>query len=269
MLTISPSLSNSSGISSSNLSVSGISASIPDTGYKVFGLDFDGANSFRTGADASSFGAADSQKLLFFKSIYMTVDGTVQYLVQQTPNINYIRKNASNKIGIQWRNPANTLVVNADIVENTLKNTWHNILIGIDMTVPFIKIYDGNTALSVSGGTLVLTPGATLDFTKTALGIDNTSGAGNLFLGQIGEFYMNINATNVDVADAALRAKFVDPITGKPVSLGADGSLPTGSQPFLYFKGPAATCAVNYGYGAPPEAFSAENVTDSSNSPTN
>jgi hypothetical protein len=44
-----------------------------------------------------------------------------------------------------------------------------------------------------------------------------------------------------DVSDSAIVAKFRDPATGKPISLGANGELPTGTSPTMFFRGNATT----------------------------
>ena len=63
----------------------------------------------------------------------------------------------------------------------------------------------------------------------------------------ISEFYLTDEY--LDLSIAANRKKF---ITGnhKQQQLGSDGSTPTGTQPLIYLKDPAATAGVNSGSGA-------------------
>jgi hypothetical protein len=53
----------------------------------------------------------------------------------------------------------------------------------------------------------------------------------------------------VDPSNIAL---FREPITGDPVDLGTDGSVPTGTPPTYYFKGNAAQFPINRGSGEQP-----------------
>ena len=52
----------------------------------------------------------------------------------------------------------------------------------------------------------------------------------------------------LDLSVIANRRKFRD-VSGNPVSLGADGSLPTGTPPAVYFSGNASSFATNRGNG--------------------
>lgn len=53
---------------------------------------------------------------------------------------------------------------------------------------------------------------------------------------------------NIDFSAVANRRKFIG-ADGKPVFLGANGELPTGTKPFAFFSGSAATFATNLGTG--------------------
>jgi hypothetical protein len=59
--------------------------------------------------------------------------------------------------------------------------------------------------------------------------------------------YVNY-ATHLDLSVEANRRKFIS-AAGKPVSLGANGSTPTGSQPIIYLANPTATWQDNLGAG--------------------
>ena len=56
------------------------------------------------------------------------------------------------------------------------------------------------------------------------------------------------DTTFFDLSMSANRLKFID-VNGYPVNLGSDGSTPTGSQPILYLKNPAASVGTNSGSG--------------------
>lgn len=72
-------------------------------------------------------------------------------------------------------------------------------------------------------------------------------GGSNFFNGAMSEFYFAPNQY-LDISVQANRRKFIS--SGlKPVSLGSDGSTPTGTAPAIYLPNPAATVNVNAGLG--------------------
>lgn len=66
------------------------------------------------------------------------------------------------------------------------------------------------------------------------------------FEGDVADLYMAFGQW-LDLTNAANVAKFI--ADGKPVSLGADGSTPTGSAPTVFLTGNAATFGTNAGTG--------------------
>ena len=79
---------------------------------------------------------------------------------------------------------------------------------------------------------------------SSALGVTGTSDFWN---GCLAEVYFAPNQY-LDLTVEANRRKFRSP-TGSPVSLGADGSTPTGVAPYLYLQNPASTFNINSGSG--------------------
>ena len=69
----------------------------------------------------------------------------------------------------------------------------------------------------------------------------------NKFPGNVGDYWLDLGV-NVDFTDATNREKFRSS-GGKPVFLGADGSLPTGSAPDAFFSGDHAAYHTNKGSG--------------------
>lgn len=55
----------------------------------------------------------------------------------------------------------------------------------------------------------------------------------------------------IDFSDVAVQAKFRDPVTHKPVYLGANGELPTGTPPQVFFSGDSSSFATNRGLAGP------------------
>jgi hypothetical protein len=78
-----------------------------------------------------------------------------------------------------------------------------------------------------------------------------SDGAGDGWFGDVADYWIAPGQsllTDGDIAPATL-AKFRDPITGKPVDLGADGSTPTGLAPAIFFSGDETEFATNKGTG--------------------
>lgn len=74
-----------------------------------------------------------------------------------------------------------------------------------------------------------------------------------------------------DASSATVVNKFRDPGTGKPISLGANGELPTGTSPTIFFKGDTSTFAnPNLGTGGSfnQEITAGGTITNASTSPS-
>lgn len=120
---------------------------------------------------------------------------------------------------------------------------WHHVLIAWDSASSSnCKVYvDGADATNG-------TP------TANNTNIDYTRGSWNI--GARGDGTVKLNAdiaelwfatSWLDITVTANREKFAK--NGRPVSLGADGSKPTGSTPIVYMKGEASAWGTNYGSG--------------------
>lgn len=82
----------------------------------------------------------------------------------------------------------------------------------------------------------------------------------DIFLGDMADlwiapriYFIDSSTGNVGNIPAATVAKFRNPVTGKPVDLGADGSIPTGTAPTIFLRraplAAASTFATNLGTG--------------------
>jgi hypothetical protein len=79
------------------------------------------------------------------------------------------------------------------------------------------------------------------------IGDSTTTGSENYFDGDIAEVYIAVGQW-LDLTVQANREKFV--LGGKPVNLGADGSLPTGVAPTIYLRKPLSEFVINQGSGS-------------------
>lgn len=97
----------------------------------------------------------------------------------------------------------------------------------------------------VSAGS-VATSGLTFDCTTGSFGVGSAPGGGDSSLdGSLAEVFVHTGAT-LDITDASNRAKFRS-AAGKPVDLGADGSLPLGVQPKVYLSSRPGDAASAFG----------------------
>ncbi len=134
------------------------------------------------------------------------------------------------------------------IVGNTfiVAGVWHHYLVSWDLSVPVRQIYMDDAEDLKSGGLEVDAP---IDYATTTpdwgvgafpTGIDH-------FDGCLSELYFN-STEYLDLSVEANRRKFIT-AGKKPVFLGADGSRPTGTQPIVHLRGPAADFVTNLGSG--------------------
>lgn len=128
----------------------------------------------------------------------------------------------------------------------TIGGTWHHFLAAFQGTPSVItKLYIDDvdvTTSQVNTGGVFSIPSA------TNWGVANNSGGGNERLGGCLSEVFFAPGQFLDLTITANRRKFID-ATGKPASLGSDGSAPFGSAPLLYLKNPAASAGINSGTG--------------------
>lgn len=93
-------------------------------------------------------------------------------------------------------------------------------------------------------------PAFTIKYTDTTHGVGSDAAGANKWAGSIGCFYFN-NSTYLDLSVASNLAKFRQDWGGNqfPAYMGSDGSVPTGSQPIMFFNNPFASFGTNLGYG--------------------
>jgi hypothetical protein len=111
-------------------------------------------------------------------------------------------------------------------------NTWYHLMVGWSATGATIWVNNQQV------GTFTWT---SLDFagqTITQIGVGAAAGGTTPWIGDIGHLYCNLNAT-LDLSVLENRQRFA--VAGAPVTLNADGSLPTGSSPQYYYDGIAPT----------------------------
>lgn len=126
--------------------------------------------------------------------------------------------------------------------------TWHHVLLAWDLAAATFQGYVDGSANWTAGPSTVLTANNNIKFSTAANtyvggGNDGASEAAG-YDGGIAELYF-AGGQYLDISNSANRAKFRD-AGGHPVSLGTDGSLPTGTKPWLYEHLDLAESANNF-----------------------
>lgn len=131
-----------------------------------------------------------------------------------------------------------------DLRSNTgiSNSVWTHVLAAWDLGAGFGKIYQNDVDVTDSH-----------TLTNDSVKYTSTTGwivagvASPSYQGCIAEFYMGLNQF-LDITVTANRRKFISAL-GKPVSLGTDGSVPTGTSPICYLKLNGSNKLVNSGSG--------------------
>jgi hypothetical protein len=133
---------------------------------------------------------------------------------------------------------------------------WHHYLISVDTNHPagqkIAKASIDGVPVAVtitSDVSAAFNIGWSEDATNTILGINPTRLPNDGQRWNMADFWWTTKEY-VDATDPAVIAKFIDG-DGKPVYLGANGELPTGTIPTVFFSGNAANFGTNLGTGGP------------------
>ena len=124
-----------------------------------------------------------------------------------------------------------------------LDGSWHHVLAAWDTAADAsCKVYvDGSDVTTLSTRTA-----NNIDYTVASWRIGAQINTANFKMAaDVAELYFTTEW--IDITSSANREKFAK--NGRPVSLGADGSKPTGTAPLLYLKGPASSFNTNRGSG--------------------
>jgi len=223
----------------------------PEVPGAVNAIHFDGTNDYLTrGAQLS--GAVDGQNILmskWFKVDYAGGDNVfLRFLNAAGSEVRQMRW-SDNKLAFRLASDAITLYsAKSDLLFNSVNNPgWHHLLFAAELDVtPVVQLYLDDVILATTETTGPTT--GNIDFTPVAadwaLGAE-VDGGSKLFA-DLAEVYMA--AGYLDISLEANRRKFID-AAGKPVDLGSDGRLPTGTSPLVFFSGPTATWHTNKGSG--------------------
>ena len=199
--------------------------------------DFDGATDY-SNRGAQLTGISDGKTGLF--SCWMRLDGGDSSILTIIQNANAsesasyptIRRSSANAIDIQARNSAGTLILRAlSDVTYTASATWLHVLLEWNMArTPICVLYVNDINVAVTHTT---STDDTINYTRTNCRVGANGVNAEKFNGCLAELYWAPNVS-LDLSLVANRRKFISS-SGKPIHLGSDGSLPTGTAPIVYF----------------------------------
>jgi hypothetical protein len=121
----------------------------------------------------------------------------------------------------------------SDLLTGFSIGSWYHILMSWAEDGARVVYVNGVQQVNRSIGTIDL---KTNNLFTSAISSAAPSQDWRRWAGDIGHFYLNMDET-LDITVQANREKFA--LSGNPVNLGADGSLPTGTAPRFYFDGDA------------------------------
>lgn len=215
--------------------------------YSAVAATFDGTNDYMT-RGAGLTGAVDGKKGIF--SCWVKISGGAN-------NYRMILDTPSDKVIIYLTN-ANKFIVRAldptavtTLIQLTTINTysvgaaWHHVLASWDLATAGARhLY----ITDVSDMSVDVFANNTIDYTVSewAIGVYNDLSSYK-WNGCLSELYFN-TVDYLDFSVVANRRKFID-ASGAPVSLGADGSTPTGTVPIIYLNNTYNFFDINRGSG--------------------
>lgn len=214
--------------------------------YAADAVRFDGVNDWLTKASALAGAVASRQALISFWFDVQGGDGTDRAILTAAGNDfadilgpgNVIEHRFEDGATTRWRfDTTNTFLAAGD---------WHHFLLSCDLdgvTNPR-KVYIDDVLEVLTGETV---NAGDIQWNIGSWAIAAFAAGAFKIEADFADLYM----TNeyLDLSIVANRRKFID-AAGKPVSLGADGSTPTGTAPLIFFSGATAAWHTNKGSGA-------------------
>ncbi len=229
------------------------------THTKYLGVNFDGTNDYMTqsvtlGADGKSFtgsfwvrrtGGTGSQQTFYrFNSTATYSAANLRFLIEF---------NAADRIHIQGRSSVPADVLDGISTTQITDSNWHHVAFSVDLLLsdgdcdPAILIYIDGSRETLSGTPVCSNTNIDFNVATDSSSFGSGSDAaisGNKLNADVMDFWFD-RGTYIDLTNASNLALFIS--SGRPVSLGSTGNLPTGSQPELFFSGTDTTWHTNDG----------------------
>lgn len=212
--------------------------------YRANAVRFDGVND-HLARGAGLTGAVDAKVgVASFWFNFQGNDGTAQSIFSQAGDGGlWLHKTVGNNLGIRTTDTGlgvNWAFTTTATYTAALNNPgWHHFYASWDLAATTAKVYiDGATAPGATGTAPI---NSVVDYTRTDSYVCSRVVSAELANVRIADFYLN-TTIYLDPAVAANLAKFINS-AGKPVDLGLDGSLPTGTQPIVFLSKTASATA--------------------------
>ena len=235
-----------------------------DSGFSCDGVNFDGTNDYVTWASGWS-GVVDGNELLYSYWIKRTGAGEQVILGSALGSLNMSWQSSGSAYWTttMWTHSPQTRLyyLQSNVAYAPTGGDWLHVLASFNAGVPYLYINNVNVLVdnhSIDGQ---------IDFANGAINIGaNTSGTQKM-ANDLAEFWYFPNVS-LDLSVAANRAKFSE--DGKPISLGTDGSLPTGTAPAVYLHQDTGEAPANFkdNKGTGGDGVIVGTLTASSTSPT-
>jgi len=178
---------------------------------------------------------------LWFRTDSSASEALINFGGDANMHINFQTAGSAGKIETEWEAAGGTNVLQMLTTNAWDDGDWHHLYSYGDQ--------DNNTNCRIYiDGVADATPstriGTAIDWTKGDCFIGAENG-GDFFTGDMAELWFD----NTQVLPAATYLTAFRSASGRPVSLNADGSKPTGSKPLIYLGGPFANWHTNKGSG--------------------
>ncbi len=199
------------------------------------------------------------------------LDGALHEWVRNAGAFFNINRTAANKIRFTCLDSGgSTLLAFETSASLTTSALWFHVLASWDTNFSAGNKVSNLYLDGASNKTVVTDAGAAANINYASGGADWAIGADtgglNLANSSFAELYF-APGQFLDFTNVSNQNKFRDPLTNRPISLGADGSTPTGTAPLVYLKSAGASYATNSGTGG---NFTAHGTfSDASSSPSN
>ena len=217
--------------------------------YQARAVTFDGTNDYLTrGGDFT--GNADGKLGIVSFWVKINNNQTNVFYDNGATGQQYFFCDAGGAFQLEFENSGgtNTLAINSAGGLFLAANGWKHVLASWDVGNGLARLFVDDVEQSNAG---FITNNNTIDYTDSSHFVCADTGSGNRLNGDIADFYFN-NAEYIDLSIEANRRKFISS-AGKPVYLGNNGELPTGTSPRLFLslaQGAAvSTFATNKGTG--------------------
>lgn len=199
-------------------------------GYATGASNFDGTNDWGLrGADLT--GNADGKKgLVSFWVRFQGGNAALQRIYDASGTVHNIQRSADDTFRFFFG--SGVRISASSTGTYVVASGWVHVLAAWDLATPVFRLFINNADDEAGGSTE--SGAADIDYTLAQHTIGASDGGGASILNaDLADFYFNM-AETLDISTAANRARFIS--GGKPVDLGADGALPTGTAPIIFLR---------------------------------